>query len=224
MKLVSENLRDKFGEIYLEVISQDRTKRTSCIRRASDGEALSYSTVAFNEAGIEALGKVHDDIVAGGSMGEVIKKSGVAHERSVSVTSSAALNFGLSFLFGTKKPFCNTEKITYKIKSVPYAEIHEFYNPEYAPAVTQEAEYSVPVNAPEWFLIAPFRSGYEVEYPQAALLAENRDAKVFVAADRESFIGSVALGDGTQEIFVEENEYSTLVREALLEYAISQRR
>ena len=228
-KLVSENLSDEFGKIYLEIIFQDHLSRTSCFRRVSDDEVLSYHIVEFGEEGIKALGKDHTEVIDGGYIGEVIKKSRVKYERVVSETSSTALNFGLSFLFGTKMPCCNTERINYKIKSVSYAEIHEFYNPKYMPPISQMATYALPADAPGWFLIAPWGHEYETEYPKAAILAGNRDTKMFVAADGRSFIGHIALDmrarsakkseDNVQEIFVADRKDKGKIRNALLEYA-----
>ena len=62
MKLISENFRDAFGEIRLELIFQDKTTRVSCIRRVADNEVLSFHIVLFTEAGIKALGSLHHEI------------------------------------------------------------------------------------------------------------------------------------------------------------------
>ena len=133
MKLISENLRDTFGEIRLQVIFQDRTTRLSCIRRVADNEVLSFHIVLFTEAGIKILGKVHESVVSGGMLGEVIQKSGVPHTRTVSEKTHIDMDAGLSSLFSTSARSCTTECIEYQIRGVPYATIYEFYNPEYTP-------------------------------------------------------------------------------------------
>ena len=131
MPLISENLRDTFGEIRLELIFQDKTTRVSCIRRVADNEVLSFHIVLFTEAGIKALGSVHEEIVKGGMLGEVIQKSGVPHTRKISDKSSVEIDANLTSLFATEEKRCTTERIEYQVRGVPYATIYEFYNPKY---------------------------------------------------------------------------------------------
>ena len=131
--LVSENLRDEFGEIRLQVIFQDRTTRLSCIRRVSDNEVLSFHIVLFAEAGIKALGPAHERVVAGEMLGEVIQAAGVPYTRTVSDKTHIEMRAGLASLFATEMRNCTTERIEYKIRVVPYATIYEFYNPKYTP-------------------------------------------------------------------------------------------
>src|SRR3989338_2438836 len=131
--LVSEHLRDEFGEICLEVIFQDRTTRLSCIRRTSDNEVLSFHIVLFTEDGIKTLGSVHEKIVKGGLLGEVIQASGVPYTLAVSDKSCVDMDAGLASLFATGAGRCATERIEYQVRGIPYATIYEFYNPEYTP-------------------------------------------------------------------------------------------
>lgn len=131
MTLVSENLRDRFGEICLEVIFQDRTTRVSYIRRVADDEVLSFHIVLFTEDGIEALGSVHERVAAGEMLGEVIQASGVPYTRTVSEKIHIDIDRGLASLFATKEHRCTTERIEYQVRGVPYATIYEFYNPKY---------------------------------------------------------------------------------------------
>ena len=131
--LVSEKLRDSFGEIRLEIIFQNKTTRVSCIRRVSDNEVLSFHIVLFEEAGIKALGPAHEKIVAGGLLGEVIKESGVPYTRKISDKSSIEMDAGLKDLFAAEDNRCTTERIEYRIRDVPYATIYEFYNPKFTP-------------------------------------------------------------------------------------------
>ncbi len=133
MKLISENFRDKFGEIRLELIFQDRRTRLSCIRRVSDNEVLSFHVVQFTEAGIKALGSVHERVVAGEMLGEVIQDSGTPHARTISDKTHIEMDANLSSLFSTDEKRCTTERIEYQIRGVPYATIHEFYNPKFTP-------------------------------------------------------------------------------------------
>jgi len=140
--LVSEKLRDSFGEIRLEIIFQNKTTRVSCIRRVSDNEVLSFHIVLFSEAGIERLGPAHEKIVAGGLLGEVIKESGVSYTRTVSDKSFVDMDAGLASLFATVGGRCTTERIEYQVREVPYATIYEFYNPKYTPV----AELSSPLD------------------------------------------------------------------------------
>src|SRR3989338_8986179 len=133
MKLVSETLRDDFGEIRLELIFQDKVTRLSCIRRVSDNAALSFHIVLFTGAGIETLGPVHENIVAGEMLGEVIQASGIPYTRTVSDKSCVEMDAGLASLFATKKGRCTTDRIEYRVRGVPYATIYEFYNPKYTP-------------------------------------------------------------------------------------------
>src|SRR3989338_3584483 len=131
--LVSEHLRDEFGGIRLELIFQDRTTLLSCIRRVADEAVLSFHIVLFFEAGITALGKVHESVVSGGMLGEMIQKSGVPYTRTVSEKTSVEIDANLTSLFVTEKKRCTTERIEYQIRGVPYATIYEFYNPKYTP-------------------------------------------------------------------------------------------
>src|SRR3989338_4102379 len=131
--LVSEHLRDEFGEICLEVIFQDRTTRLSCIRRTSDNEVLSFHIVLFTEDGIKTLGSVHEKIVKGGLLGEVIQASGAPYTRTVSDATNIDMGANLASLFATGAGLCTTELIEYQVRGFPYATIYEFYNPEYTP-------------------------------------------------------------------------------------------
>lgn len=135
MRLVSEDLRDKFGDICFQIISQDRTTRLSYIRRVADNEVLSFHIVLFTEAGIKALGSVHEKVVAGGMLGEVIQASGIPYTRTVSDKTNIEMDAGLASLFATKESRCTTERIEYQVRGVPYATIYEFYNPKYTPIV-----------------------------------------------------------------------------------------
>ena len=137
MALISENFRDAFGDIRLQVIVQDRTTRLSCIRRVSDNEALSFHIVLFTEAGIKALGAVHEKIVAGGLLGKVIQASKVPYARTISDKTSIEMSAGLASLFVTSESRCTTERIEYRVRGVPYATIYEFYNPKYTPVIEQ---------------------------------------------------------------------------------------
>ena len=133
MALISENFRDEFGEIRLRLIFQDKITRLSCILRVSDNEVLSFHIILFSWAGIEALGSVHEKIVTGGLLGEVIQASGVPHTRTVSDKTNIEIDAGLASLFATKENRCTTERIEYQVRGVPYATIYEFYNPKYTP-------------------------------------------------------------------------------------------
>ena len=133
MPLISENFRNTFGDIRLQVIFQDKTTRLSCIRQAANNEALSFHIVLFAETGIKALGTIHEKIVAGGLLGEVIQASEVPYTRTVSEKSSIEMDSALASLFGTEKGRCTTERIEYLVRGIPYATIYEFYNPKYTP-------------------------------------------------------------------------------------------
>lgn len=132
MSLVSENFRNAFGEIRLQVIFQDRTTRLSCLRRADDA-VLSFHIVLFREAGIKEFGDRHEKIVAGEMLGEVIQASGVPHTRTISDKSSIEMDANLVALFMAAENRCTTERIEYRIRDVPYAMIYEFYNPTFTP-------------------------------------------------------------------------------------------
>ena len=138
MKLVSEALREKFGDIYFEVIFQDDLHRSSCLRRKSDNAVLSFHIVIFNKAGIETLGKIHERIVAGELLGEVIKESGVSNEWKISERVRVKIPTSLINLFATAQNYCSTEIIEYKVKGVEYAQVYEFYNPEFTAVVSKE--------------------------------------------------------------------------------------
>ena len=139
MALISENFRDTFGDIHLQVIFQDKTIRLSYIRRVSDNEVLSFHIVLFTEDGIKTLGSVHEKIVKGGLLGEVIKESGVSYTRTVSDKSFVDMDAGLASLFATGAGRCTTERIEYKVRGIPYAAIYEFYNPKYTPVAKTPA-------------------------------------------------------------------------------------
>jgi len=133
VKLITEKLRAQFGDIYLEVTEQDAVRRIGCLRRMSDNAVLTYHIVTFDPRGVAALGVHHTTIVAGNPMGEVIKHSGVVHTRSVSKPASKNMPPILRALFRTLKKRCRIENIKYTIKGLPYANIDEFYNPEFTP-------------------------------------------------------------------------------------------
>src|SRR3989338_1772479 len=139
MALISENFRDTFGDIHLQVIFQDKTIRLSYIRRVSDNEVLSFHIVLFTEDGIKTLGSVHEKIVKGGLLGEVIKESGVSYTRTVSDKSFVDMDAGLASLFATGESRCTTERIEYQVRGIQYAAIYEFYNPKYTPVAKTPA-------------------------------------------------------------------------------------
>lgn len=131
LKLVSEDLQERFGEICLKVYTQNPVRRVSALLRRADGAVLTYHVVTFDPRGIAALGTVHDTILSGGSMGDVIKKSGVRHTRKVSVPVAFPIPPKVQKLFKTNRKECKEEIITYTIKGQPYAHIQELYNPEF---------------------------------------------------------------------------------------------
>lgn len=132
--LSTEELMQKFGEIYLEVISHKGNTRITCIRRVFDDAVVAYNIVEFQYEGIVMLGQTfHDEIILGKMLGETIKKSGVPHERNVSEPLLSSVNPEVASLFNTKKSTCVSRKVDYMIKGVPYASITEFYNPEFTP-------------------------------------------------------------------------------------------
>lgn len=135
LPLISENFRDTFGDIRLQIIFQNERTRLSCIRRVADNATLSFHVVLFTENGMKTLGPAHGKIVAGEMLGEVIKESGVPYTRTVSDTTNIDMGANLASLFATVGGRCTTERIEYKVRGVPYATIYEFYNPEYTPVV-----------------------------------------------------------------------------------------
>lgn len=129
-----DELKQKFGDVTLEIISHKENIRTSCVRRASDNAVVAYSIVIFHSEGIAAFGdELHNQILSGRPVGETIKNSGIPHERTVSEPTSSKVNLELSFLFNTKKDTCVSRMVSYKISNFPYASITEFYNPEFTP-------------------------------------------------------------------------------------------
>ena len=132
-KLMSEDLREKFGDIFIDTVFQNDKRRIGFLRRATDRAILTYHIVHFNALGIKALGKFHKEIVNGGLLGEIVKKSGVPHTRSDSRPKAAAIPKVLSNLFGTTKKICKTKNVKYKVDGKPYVRIEEFYNPEFIP-------------------------------------------------------------------------------------------
>lgn len=131
--LMSEDLRARFGEIYVDTTYQDRERRIGFLRRASDKAILTYHVVRFDERGIRVLGKSHDEIVCGGLLGEVVKRSGIPHQRKDTEPRSRPLPRVLADLFGTQEKACRTKVVTYTILGEPYAHIQEFYNPRFTP-------------------------------------------------------------------------------------------
>lgn len=132
-RLVTEELRGRFGDIILEITRQDAVKRIGCLRRAKDKAVLTYHVVTFFPKGIRALGRFHDDIVAGKMMGETIKHCSVPHVRHVSPPCAAEMPVFLRALFRTKKKKCGLQILNYTVRSKRYAHIEEFYNPEFVP-------------------------------------------------------------------------------------------
>ncbi len=217
--LSTEELKKKFGDISLEVISHKENVRTSCIRRSSDNAVMAYNLVTFCDSGIKAFGEeFHKHIINGGAIGETIKSSGVPHERTVSEFTSSKLTFGVSFLFNTKKDRCLRRVVEYNIKDVPYAFIVEFYNPEFT--LVEKDIKEVDNEKEHFFVIDELKSGYEEKYLRLAhgflkkpmhvgiedqdtfvketrktleLLMKDLHTKLFVAADDTQFIGYVAL-------------------------------
>jgi hypothetical protein len=129
--LSTEELKKKFGAIYLQVISQNNNLRTSCVRKLSNNSVLAFSRVVFNETGIKAFKEFHNQILSGKPIGQAIIDSRVRHERIVSEKFRVKMYPGLCTLFNTKRPTCVGRKIDYKIKGLLYASINEFYNPNF---------------------------------------------------------------------------------------------
>jgi GNAT superfamily N-acetyltransferase len=221
--LSTEELKQKFGDIHLEIIFHKENVRTSCVRRLSDNAVVAYSVVVFHDEGVAAFGdEFHQQILSGKILGEMIKNSGVPHERIVSEPFSSETNFGIAFLFDTKKNICVSREVNYKIEDVPYASITEFYNPEFIPVgegITELHE-DVPIHKEGWFLIGELQAGFEAEYLRLThgflkkpmhvgiedqntfveetrqtlkLLLKDPNTKLFVAANATQFIGYVAL-------------------------------
>lgn len=130
-RLVTEDLRSKFGAIELEVTQQDAARRIGCLRKADDKSVLAYHVVTFGKRGVAALGSLHDTIVSGKPIGETIKHSGVPHERIVSKPVASAMPGFLRALFRTHKKKCRMQIIEYSVKGKHYAHIEEYYNPEF---------------------------------------------------------------------------------------------
>jgi GNAT superfamily N-acetyltransferase len=222
-KLSTEELKQKFGDIYLEVISHKENVRTSCVRKSSDNTVVAYSTVVFHTEGVAVFDQeCHRQILAGKTIGETVRNSGMINERTVSEPFSVKVNYGLSFLFNTKKDLCVSRKVEYKIKDLPYASIVEFYNPEFLIIGKDipESTENLLINKEDWFLIDQLKTGYEEEYLRLAhgflkkpmhvgiedqntfvketrqsldLLMKDSNTRLFVAANSKQFIGYVAL-------------------------------
>ncbi len=218
--LSTDDLREKFGNLVLELIYHKENKRTSCVRRLSDNAALAYSYVAFFNEGILALGKeLHDQIVSGKSIGEVIRDSGVLHERTESKNFSSKVNLGLSFLFDTRKDYCLSRKVDYKIKGTSYASIVEFYNPEYL-SIEDSNPRQDNIGIEDYLIIDRLKPGFEEKYLALAhgflkkqmhlgiedqdtfiektretlnLLTSDTNTRLFVAANQREFIGYIAI-------------------------------
>ncbi len=216
--LSTEELKQKFGDITLEIISHRENVRTTCVRRLSDNTAVAYSIVTFHNEGIEALGdEFHNQILSGKTIGETIKNSGVPHERSVSDPFSSKINFGLSFLFDTKKDACVSRVVNYKIKGIPYTSITEFYNPEFT-SVGKDLVEGDPQEG--YLVIDQLKPGFEEKYLRLAhgflkkpmhvgiedqdvfvketrdtldLLMKDPNTELFATANASQFIGYVAL-------------------------------
>jgi GNAT superfamily N-acetyltransferase len=216
--LSTEELKHKFGEITLEIISHKENARTTCVRRLSDNAVVAYSIVTFHDEGIKAFGdEFHNQIITGKTIGETIKNSGVPHNRIVSESVSAKVNFGLAFIFNTKKEICVSRIVTYKIKDLLYASIVEFYNPEFTPVSGDLKEGE---QQEGFFVIDQLKPGFEEDYLRLAhgflkkpmhvgiedqdafvketretlgLLMKDLNTKLFVAANGIEFIGYVAI-------------------------------
>ncbi len=216
--LSTDELRQKFGEISLEIIAHKGNIRNTCVRRRSDNAVVAYSIVTFNDEGIKAFGDVfHNQILSGKTIGETIKGSGLPHTRTVSKSFVSRINFGLSFLFDTKKDSCVSRNVEYKIKDMLYASIIEFYNPEY---ISIEDGFERKESQGECFVIDTLKPCFAQEYLKLAhgflkkpmhvgiedqdtfvkethdtlnLLMSDPNTKLFVAANDTQFIGYVAL-------------------------------
>lgn len=216
--LSTDELKKKFGDITMEIISQRGQTRTSCVRRSSDNTVVAYSIITFHDEGIAAFGdEFHNQILSGKAIGETIKNSGISHERRVSESALSKINFGLSFLFDTKKNICVSRGVNYKIEDLLYASLTEFYNPEFT-FIGQDLKESEPQ---EWcFVIDQLKPGFEENYLRLAhgflkkpihvgienqdmfvkatretlgLLMKDPNTTLFVAANDTQFIGYVAL-------------------------------
>ena len=216
--LSTEELKQKFGEINLEIISQKENTRTTCVRRLSDDAVVAHSMVTFSSEGIAAFGhEFHNQIILGKAIGETIKSSGIVHDRIVSEPVLAKVNFGLAFIFDTKKGVCVSRIVTYKIKDSLYASIVEFYNPEFTPVTGDLKEGE---RHEGFCVIDELKPGFEEDYLRLAhgflkkpmhvgiedqntfvnntqetlgLLMKDQNTHLFIAANDTEFIGYVAL-------------------------------
>lgn len=132
-RLVSEELKSRYGDIVLEITQQDAVRRIGCLRRAKDNAVLTYHVVTFYPKGVRAMGRFHKEIVAGKLMGETIKHSGIPHVRHVSPPGVAPMPDFLRALFKTKKKKCRMQILNYTVRGKRYAHIEECYNPQFVP-------------------------------------------------------------------------------------------
>ncbi len=221
--LSTEELKEKFGDIHLQIISSRGNNRTSCIRRDSDNAVLAYNTVMFHNEGIMALGtEFHQQILSGKAIGQTIKNSDVPHGRIVSEAFLTEIYFGLNFLFYTKQTACLARKVEYKIKNLLYVSVVEFYNPEYMSVAEDfvQTNEELFISEEGWFVVDNLKSGFEDQYLRLThgflknpihvsienqdtfvaetqqtlgLLMKDINTKLFVAASNKEFIGYVAI-------------------------------
>jgi hypothetical protein len=131
----SDVLEDQFGPTTLQVLRQDKTERLVCTI-TSDGRILELSWVRFNLAGAAAFSGVHQNVMAGKSIGKAFRDHGVPFRRrtrSVQRYPSGKLPARISKLFEADGSATVVDvSVLAGSSGTPYADILEVYSPRVA--------------------------------------------------------------------------------------------
>jgi len=146
--LNSDRIRQRFGSYGVKILRQDQQLRVSNLYSVHGERSIcrTFAVVRFAQPTAAELGAEHAAIVAGGSVGEVLRQHGwqVEKRRLQLTTLAAAPQSEASRLMGLTEPTTLAVDV-YRLNVrrgklvLPYAVIAEIHHPDYLDTMTLEA-------------------------------------------------------------------------------------
>lgn len=125
----SDILESQFGTTTVDVLHQDEHVRVIQTRVVGTDQILEFSSVTFNQQGVNEFADIHESIVGGESMGKAFKAAGVDFVRQTHAVSRLVAPPVFATLFDTDQPAWVVEvAIAAGKNQTPYADILEVYS------------------------------------------------------------------------------------------------
>lgn len=140
----SDVLEQQFGATDIEVWHQDTKVRIICTKVVATGQILEVSRVSFVPDGVLAFAKVHNDIVAGQSMGKAFRAHNISFVRRTISAYKRVLPAGFGKVFDGNRPANVVLVSIFAGNNIHYADILETYSP----AVVWPQKMPQPVRQP----------------------------------------------------------------------------